>query len=118
MKRTLVLGLLLPAQALALGPGKLDVGLASRPLSMMAALAVLAVAPFAILMLTSFSKIAVVLSIARSAMGTQQAPPTLVLTGLAAVLTFHIMAPVLERTVAAGEIAYSEADSPSMWVAG
>jgi type III secretion protein R len=62
-------------------------------------------------MLTSFSKIAVVLSLARSAMGTQQAPPTLVLTGLAAVLSGHIMAPVMERMYDAGQSVHEELDS-------
>ena len=42
-------------------------------------------------------------------MGTQQAPPTIVLTGLAAVLTGHIMAPVMERMYDAGQAAYQEA---------
>lgn len=74
---------------------------ASNQLGMMALLTVLALVPFAIVMLTSFSKIIVVLSIVRSALGTQQAPPTMVLTGLAAVLSAHIMTPTLERTWAA-----------------
>src|SRR5262249_15957500 len=42
----------------------------------------------------SFVKISVVLSILRSAMGTQQIPPTQVITGLAMILTIYIMAPV------------------------
>src|SRR5574339_192567 len=57
------------------------------------------------------SMIGVVLSLARSAMGTQQAPPTIVLTGLAAVLSGHIMAPVAERMMAAGRAAYHEVES-------
>lgn len=83
-------------------------GVVSAPLPMMALLAVMALVPFAVVMLTSFSKIAVVLSLARSAMGTQQAPPTIVLTGLAAVLSGTIMAPVMERTWALGETTYAE----------
>ncbi|MBX7115375.1 MAG: EscR/YscR/HrcR family type III secretion system export apparatus protein [Myxococcaceae bacterium] len=75
---------------------------------MMGLLALLAVVPFAVVMLTSFSKIAVVLSLTRSAMGTQQAPPTLVLTGLAAVLSAHIMAPVAERMMAIGRETYGD----------
>jgi type III secretion protein R len=82
--------------------------IASSPLPMMGMLALLAVIPFAIVMLTSFSKIAVVLSLTRSAMGTQQAPPTLVLTGLAAVLSAHIMAPVAERMVSIGKATYGD----------
>ncbi|MBL0695831.1 type III secretion system export apparatus subunit SctR [Comamonas sp. JC664] len=86
---------------------------AGSPLSMMGMLAVMSLLPFAVLMLTSFSKIAVVLSLARSAMGTQQAPPTVVLTGLAAVLTGHIMAPVMERMYDAGQVAYAQVASGS-----
>src|SRR5687768_16782506 len=62
-----------------------SLSLAGQPMTMLGLLAVLALVPFAIVMLTSFSKIVVVLSISRSALGTQQAPPTVVLTGLAAV---------------------------------
>lgn len=79
--------------------------LASQPVQMLAVLALLSLAPFAVVMLTCFGKMAVVLSLARAAMGTQQAPPALVLTGLAAVLTGHVMAPVLERMLAAGQAA-------------
>ncbi|MCK6548280.1 type III secretion system export apparatus subunit SctR [Myxococcota bacterium] len=50
--------------------------------------------PFVIIMITSFVKISVVLSIVRSALGTQQIPPTQVITGLAIILTVYIMAPV------------------------
>jgi type III secretion protein R len=71
-------------------------GLASNQLQLMGLLAVLSLVPFAIMMLTSFSKIVVVLSIVRSALGTQQAPPTMVLTGLAAVLSATVMAPTFE----------------------
>jgi type III secretion protein R len=50
--------------------------------------------PFALVMLTSFVKMAVVLSIVRSAMGTAQIPPNSVVTGLALVLSLVVMAPV------------------------
>lgn len=82
--------------------------IASSPLPMMGLLALMALIPFAVVMLTSFSKIVVVLGIARSALGTQQAPPTMVLTGLAAVLSAHIMAPVVERMTSAAKAAYTE----------
>src|SRR4051794_7644303 len=48
-------------------------------------------------MMTSFVRISVVLSILRSAIGTPQVPPTVVLTGLALVLTLAVMAPTGER---------------------
>lgn len=107
--RALALGALLPGTAFAAGPSLSPLSEGSSPLSMMGMLALLSLLPFAVVMLTSFSKIAVVLSFARAAMGTQQAPPTLVLTGLAAVLTGHIMAPVVERMYAAGVEASSQA---------
>jgi type III secretion protein R len=50
--------------------------------------------PFALVMLTSFVKMAVVLSIVRSAMGVPQVPPNSVVTGLALVLSMVVMAPV------------------------
>ncbi len=67
---------------------------ASRPLILILALAALALVPFMLMMVTSFVKISVVLSIVRSALGTQQIPPTQVITGLAVILTVYIMAPV------------------------
>ena len=64
-----------------------DAGLASRPLVLILAMAALSLIPFALLMVTSFVRISVVLSILRSAIGTPSVPPTQVLTGLALVLT-------------------------------
>ena len=60
----------------------------------MTALAGLALIPFVLIMVTSFVKIAVVLSIVRQAVGTQQIPPTQVITGMAIILTIYIMMPV------------------------
>ncbi len=67
---------------------------ANRPLVLLIALAALGLVPFVLMMVTSFVKISVVLSIVRSALGTQQIPPTQVITGLAIILTVYIMAPV------------------------
>ncbi len=100
MNRFFSLALLIPAVAFAREPGSLQVesgSIASNQVQMMGLMAALALVPFAIVMLTSFSKIVVVLSMVRSALGTQQAPPTMVLTGLAAVLTAHVMSPTMER---------------------
>ena len=68
--------------------------LTNRPLVLMLALAVMALIPFLLIMVTSFVKIAVVLSIVRQAIGTQQIPPTQVITGIATILTVYIMTPV------------------------
>lgn len=57
-------------------------------------LTVLTLVPSFVVMMTSFVRIIVVFGFLRSAMGTQQAPPNTVLTGLALFLTVFIMAPV------------------------
>lgn len=66
----------------------------SQPLVMLTVLAALALAPFVVIMATSFVKIAVVLSLIRNGLGTQQVPPNLVITGLALILTVYVMMPV------------------------
>jgi type III secretion protein R len=114
--RALVGGLLLLASpALAKAVELEPDGFASNQVQLMGALAVLALLPFAVMMLTSFSKIVVVLSIVRSALGTQQAPPTVVLTGLAAVLSGAVMAPTAEAMWAAGRtVVTSEAGASEL----
>jgi len=72
----------------------------TNPVSLLLVLATMSVLPFLLVMLTSFTKMSVVFSLTRSALGTQQAPPTVVLTGLAAVLSFAVMAPVGEAMLA------------------
>jgi type III secretion protein R len=67
---------------------------ADRPIVMVALLAALSLLPFVLVMMTSFVKIAVVLSILRNAIGSPQVPPTMVVTGLAFVLSIFVMAPV------------------------
>lgn len=57
-------------------------------------LTVLSLAPSILIMLTSFTRIAIVLSLLRQAIGSQQLPPNQIIIGLALFLTFYIMAPV------------------------
>jgi type III secretion protein R len=71
--------------------------LASRPLAATFAVAALSLLPFVVLLMTSFVRIAVVLSILRSAIGIPQVPPSQVITGLALLLTIYVMAPTGER---------------------
>lgn len=111
MRPVLLAVLLAPAAALAKPIASIQAegaGFAGNQLQMMGLLALMAIVPFAIMMLTSFSKIVVVLSIVRSALGTQQAPPTMVLTGLAAVLSATIMTPTFEKMWNTGREAYAE----------
>lgn len=63
-------------------------------LEMLFLLTALALAPSMLVMMTSFTRIIIVLSFLRNALGTQQSPPNQVLTGLALFLTLFIMFPV------------------------
>lgn len=60
-------------------------------------LTVLTLAPAIVILLTSFTRIVVVLSFVRTSLATQQMPPNQVLIGLALFLTFFIMAPTLQQ---------------------
>jgi flagellar biosynthetic protein FliP len=66
-------------------------------LQLLVALTVLAMAPSILLMATSFTRIIVVLSLVRSAIGIPQLPPNQVLIGLALFLSLFVMSPVLAR---------------------
>ena len=68
--------------------------LATRPLAIVAGLALLSLLPFLFMGVTAFVKIATVLQIARSAIGAQQVPSNTVITALATALTVLAMAPV------------------------
>jgi type III secretion protein R len=59
-----------------------------------AVLGSLALAPFLALMVTSYTKIAIVLGLLRMALGTQQVPSNLVLNGIAVIVSVFVMAPV------------------------
>jgi flagellar biosynthetic protein FliP len=59
-------------------------------------LTVVTLAPTLLVLLTSFTRIVIVLSFVRTALGTQQVPPTQVLVGLALLLTFFVMNPVIK----------------------
>lgn len=67
---------------------------AFSPSSALLTVIFLALAPFVAVMITSFTKIVVVLSLLRNALGVQQVPPNVVLNGLAIVLTIYVMYPV------------------------
>jgi flagellar biosynthetic protein FliP len=60
-------------------------------------LSILAVAPAILLMMTSFTRILIVLSFVRQALGTASMPPNQVIVGLALFLTFFTMSPVIEK---------------------
>jgi flagellar biosynthetic protein FliP len=76
------------------GKGGSDVAL---PLQILALLTILSVAPAIVMMMTSFTRIVIVLGLTRSAIGAQQIPPNQVLMGLALCLTFFTMQPTLKQ---------------------
>ncbi len=83
---------LLPQVDLA-GDGEEDFAL---PIQLLLLLTVLSLAPAIIILMTSFTRLMVVFSILRTALGMQQSPPSQVMVGLALFLTIFIMFPVLE----------------------
>ncbi len=73
-------------------------GLTERVVQTVALLTVLSLAPSVVIMTTSFVRIVVVLSLLRTAMGLQQAPPNAVIISLALFLTAFIMGPTFEKS--------------------
>ena len=71
-------------------------GLTERVIQMIAMLTVLSLAPSILVMMTSFTRIVVVLSLLRTALGTATAPPNAVLVSLALFLTAFVMGPALQ----------------------
>lgn len=80
-------------------------------LTMMAVIALVALLPFAIILLTSFLKIVIVLSLLRNALGVQQAPPNQALTGIALLMSIYVMFPTCVAMYDAGK-EYISKDAP------
>ncbi len=108
----LVVPLLVPhlaaAQSLSLDLGAPGPGVTSRIVQLTALVTVLSLAPSLLVMMTAFTRIIIVLSLLRSALGTQGTPPNMVLTGLALFLTFFVMQPVLEQAWTTGLLPMTE----------
>lgn len=83
------------AQALTIGLGE-DLGLTERAIQLVALVTILSLAPSILIMVTSFTRIVVVLSLLRTALGTQTAPPNAVIISLALFLTGFVMAPTMQ----------------------
>ena len=100
-----------PAAAGALDRALGQLGGGSAPLSLslqvLIIMSLLTVLPSLLLMMTSFTRIIIVLSILRQALGLQQTPPNQVLIGLSLFLTFFVMAPVLNTVNAQAIQPYS-----------
>src|SRR5690625_1283424 len=77
----------------------------STSVKLLLLLTVLSLAPSILILMTSFTRIVIILSFVRTSLATQQMPPNQVLIGLAMFLTFFIMAPTFSEV-------YSEALQP------
>ncbi len=77
--------------------GTVEEQVVSKPVMVLFVLFLMSLAPFILMMTTSFVKIGVVLSLVRHALGTQQIPPNQVVTGLAMILTIYVMIPVGQK---------------------
>ncbi|MBA2728571.1 MAG: type III secretion system export apparatus subunit SctR [Parachlamydiaceae bacterium] len=76
------------------------------------ALTLLSLAPFIIMILTSFLKIVVVLSLLRSALGVQQAPPNQIINGVAFMLSLFVMYPTATKMYEASQDAIHRLKAP------
>ena len=88
-------------------------GSPSRVVQIIVLITVLGIAPSILLLCTSFTKIVVVLSLTRSALGTMSIPPNQVLVGLALFLSLFIMGPTLDQVQAQGLKPYMEGTKTS-----
>lgn len=100
----------------------IDLGTGSAPggndtaklVQLVVLIGVLSLAPSLLVMLTAFTRIVIVLSILRSALGTQTTPPNMVLIGLAMFLTYFVMQPVLDQAWQTGLLPMSQGSVDSM----
>ena len=99
----LVLAVAGPAEAqnvtIGFGEGS---GVTERAVQLIALVTVLSLAPSILIMVTSFTRIVVVLSLLRTAIGVQQSPPNAVVVSLALFLTAFVMSPVLTKAYDVG----------------
>ena len=90
------------AQDISINFGQGGSGLTERVIQLIALLTVLSLAPSILIMMTSFTRIVVVLSLLRTALGTATAPPNAVIVALALFLTAFVMGPALQRSYDVG----------------
>lgn len=103
-----------PIIGVTLGDGSEPIG--ASALSMLLLITVLSIAPAILILMTSFTRIVIVLGFVRTSLGTQSMPPNQVLIGLALFMTLFIMAPTLStlnetalKPYLAGELSQTEA---------
>lgn len=84
------------AQDISIGLGE-GTGVTERALQIIVLVTVLSIAPSILIMVTSFTRIVIVLSLLRTAIGIQQSPPNTVIISLAMFLTAFIMTPIFQK---------------------
>jgi len=87
---------------LDMGGSSGDDSVAGKVVQTIMLITVLSLAPSILIMMTSFTRIIIVLSFLRTAIGTQQSPPNTVLVSLAMFLTFFIMSPTIQESYDTG----------------
>jgi flagellar biosynthetic protein FliP len=90
------------AQDISINLGGGNGGVTERAVQLIALLTVLSIAPSILIMMTSFTRIVVVLSLLRTALGTATAPPNAVIVSLALFLTAFVMGPAFQRAYDVG----------------
>ncbi len=85
----------------SISPDGIEIGTSDDPeevsssIQLLLLLTILSIAPSILIMMTGFTRVIIILSFLRNALGTQQMPPNQVLIGLALFITFFVMSPVL-----------------------
>jgi flagellar biosynthesis protein FliP len=113
----------LPNVSLTMSGGGSEPEKVSSLIQLVIVLTILTLAPALLLMVTSFTRIIIVLSLLRHALGTQTMPPNQIIIGLSLFLTFFIMSPVINRIndealkpyyeeQISGELAFEKAAAP------
>ncbi len=85
------------SEAITLDLGATGGSMISRMVQLLVTLTLLSLAPALIMMVTSFTRMVIVFSFLRTALGTQQSPPNLVIMSLSLFMTTYIMMPVFEK---------------------
>jgi len=115
-----MLALMSPLAALAQSGGQLPLLLGTGPSGMSFSVPIqtllfftaLSFLPAVLLMMTSFTRIVIVLSLMRQALGTQSAPPNQVIVGLSLFLTFMVMGPTLDKVYTDAYLPYTNSGMP------
>ncbi len=113
-------GAALAQQAGGTGPGNLPLVVAqgaggtsySVPIQTLLFFTALSFLPALLLLMTGFTRIVIVLSLLRQALGTQAAPPNQVIIGLSLFLTFFVMAPTFDKVYEQAWVPYSKGTMP------